>query len=86
MKREIGAACETCGENRDAYRVLVEKPEGKRQLGRSRCRREENTKMHLKQIGGDGVDWTDTAQNRSKRRALVNAVKNFRVVAGNLTG
>jgi hypothetical protein len=83
IKREIGVACDACGENRDAYRVLVGKPEGKTKLGKSRCRWEENVKMNLKQIGGDGVDWNDPAQNRSNRRVLVNAVKNFRVNEGN---
>ena len=39
--------------------------------------------MNLKQIGGDGVDWNDPAQNRGKRRALVKAVNNFRVNEGN---
>ena len=59
------------------------KPEGKSKLGRSRRRWEENVKMNLKQLGGDGVDWNDPARNRDKRRALVNEVKKFRVIVGN---
>jgi len=87
IKTEIGAASDTCGDNRDVYRVLVAKPEGKGKLGRSRRRWEENINMNLKQIGGDGEDWNDPARNRDKRRALVKAVKNLRVNAGNfLTG
>lgn len=61
----------------------MRKPEGKSKFGRPGRRWEENVKMNLKQIGGDGVDWNDPAQSRDKRRALVNAVKNFRVNAGN---
>jgi hypothetical protein len=41
----MGRACSTYGERRGAYRVLVRKPEGKRPLGRSRCRWEDNIKM-----------------------------------------
>jgi hypothetical protein len=45
-------------ETRDAYRILVGKPEGKRPLGRPRCRWVENIKMDLREIGWDGMDWT----------------------------
>jgi hypothetical protein len=45
------------GEKRNAYRVLVGKPEGKRPLGRPRRRWVENIKMDLREIGWDGVDW-----------------------------
>jgi hypothetical protein len=43
------------GEGKGVYRVLVERPEGKRPLGRPRCRREDNIKMDLRDIGIDGV-------------------------------
>jgi hypothetical protein len=46
------------GEPRNAYRILVGKPEGKRPLGRPRCRWVDNIKMDLREIGWDGVVWT----------------------------
>jgi hypothetical protein len=45
------------GENRNAYRTLVGKPEGKRSLGRPRCTWVDNIKMDLREIRWDGVDW-----------------------------
>jgi hypothetical protein len=57
----------------------VEKPEGKRPLGRPRRRWVENIKMDLREIGWAGVDWIDLAQDRDHWRALVNTVMNFRV-------
>jgi hypothetical protein len=67
------------GENRNAYRILVGKPEGKRPLGRPRCRWVSNIKMDLREIGRDGVDWIDMAQDRNQWRALVNTVLKLRV-------
>jgi hypothetical protein len=64
---------------RNAYRILVGKPEGKRPLGRPRRRRVDNIKMDLRAIRWDGVDWTDMAQDRDQWRALVNMVLNLRV-------
>jgi hypothetical protein len=64
---------------RDVYRLLVEKPEGKRPLGRSRRRWEDNIKMDLRQVGCRGMDLIDVAQDRDRWRALVNAVMNLRV-------
>ncbi|KAJ4441865.1 hypothetical protein ANN_11725 [Periplaneta americana] len=52
------------GESRNAYRVLVGRPEGKRPLGRPRPRCEENIKMDLRAVGYDGRDWTNLAQDR----------------------
>jgi hypothetical protein len=75
----MGRACSTNGEKRNAYRILVGKPEGKRQLGRPRNRRVDNIKMDLREIGWDGMDWIDLAQDRGKWRALVNTVMNLRV-------
>jgi hypothetical protein len=58
----------------------VGKPEGKRLLGRSRCRWEDNIKMDLREVGwGGGMDWIDLAQERDRWQALVNAVMNFQV-------
>jgi hypothetical protein len=57
------------GEGRGAYRILVRRPEGRRPLGRSRSRWEDNIKMDLKEVGWEGVDWTDMAQDRKRWRA-----------------
>jgi len=67
------------GEKRGVYRVLVGKLKGKRQLGRPRCRWENNIKMDLQEVGCGDMDWIDLAQDRDKWRALVNAVMNLRV-------
>jgi hypothetical protein len=48
MKNEMDRACSTNGEKRDAYRILVGKPEGKRPQGRPGLRRVDNVKMHLR--------------------------------------
>ena len=64
-------------ERRSVYRVLVGKPEGKRPLGRSRRRWEDNIKMDLQEVGCGGVDWIELAQNRDRWRAFVNAVMNL---------
>jgi hypothetical protein len=60
-----------------AYRILVGKPEGKRPLGRPRRRWVDNIKMDLREIGWDGMDWIDVAQDRDQWRALVNTVMNL---------
>jgi hypothetical protein len=67
------------GEKRNAHRILVGKPEGRRPLGRPRRRWVDNIKMDLREIGWDGVDWVDLAQERDHWRALVNTVMNLRV-------
>jgi hypothetical protein len=67
------------GYNRNAYRILVGMPEGKRRLGRPRRRRVDNIKMDLREIGWGVMDWIDLAQIRDQWRALVNAVMNLRV-------
>jgi len=67
------------GERRGVYRVLVGKPEGKRPLGRSRCKWEDTIKMGLQEVGCGGMDWIELAQDRDSWRALVNAVVNLQV-------
>ena len=58
----MGGACYTMEEMRGAYSVLVGKPEGKRPLGRSRRRWEDNNKVDLQEVGCGGVDRIDIAQ------------------------
>jgi hypothetical protein len=67
------------GEKRSMYRVLVGKPEGKRPLGRPRCRWEDNIKVDLQEVGCEGVDWIQLAQGGDRWRALVSAVMNLQV-------
>ena len=78
IMRWVGHVTRT-GEGRGVHRVLVEKPEGKRPLGRPRRRWKDNIKMDLHVVGCGGMDWTDLAQDRDRWRALVNAVMNIRV-------
>jgi hypothetical protein len=70
------------GENRVVHRVLVGKPEGKRPLGRPRCRWEDYVKMYLQEVWGGGCrgDWMELAQDRDRWRVLVGTVRDFRVL------
>jgi hypothetical protein len=69
------------GETSNAYRIglLVGKPEKKRPLKRPRHKWVDNIKMDLREIGWDGMDWIELAQDRNQWRALVNTVTNLRV-------
>jgi hypothetical protein len=75
----MGRICSMNGEKRDAYRILVGKPEEKRPLGMPRRRWMDNIKIHQREIGWDGMDWIDLAQDRDQWRALVNMVMSLRV-------
>jgi len=77
MRRVGHVAC--MGEDRGVHRVLVGKPEGKRPLGRSRRRWEDNIKMDLQEVGKGRGDWMELAQDRDRWRALVGTVRDFRV-------
>ena len=67
------------GQGKGMYRVLVGKPEGKRQLGRPRRRWEDNIKLDLQEVGGGCGEWLELAQDRDRWRALVSTVMNLRV-------
>jgi hypothetical protein len=68
----VGGTCST--QWRDVYRVLVGRPEGKRPLGRSRRRWEDNIKMEIREIGIDGANWIQLAQDRVHWRVSVKTV------------
>jgi hypothetical protein len=74
----MGRACSADGEGRGVYRVFLGKPEGKRPLGRPRCRWEDNIKIDLQEVGCGGMDWIELAPDRDRWRALVYAVTNLR--------
>jgi hypothetical protein len=67
------------GEGIGVFRVLVGRPGCKRPLGRPRRRWEDNIKMDLREIGIDGENWIQLAQDRVQWRTFVNTVMNLRV-------
>jgi hypothetical protein len=75
----MGGACNTNGEKRNAYRILVGNPEEKRSPRKLRRRWVDNIKTDLREIGWDDVNWIDVAQDRDYWRALVGTVLNLRV-------
>jgi len=64
---------------RNAYKILLGKPEGKRSLGRPKRTWEDNIRMDLREIGYEGVEWINLAQDRDQRRDRVNPLMNLRV-------
>jgi hypothetical protein len=62
-----------------ALKILKGKPTGKRPLGRSRRRWEDNIRMYLEEKGINAGNWVDSAQDRIYYRALANAALNFRI-------
>jgi hypothetical protein len=67
------------GEKRNTYRLLVEKPEGKRPLWRPRRRWVDNIRIDLGEVGWGDVDWIGLAKDRNRWRARVNSLLNLRV-------
>jgi hypothetical protein len=67
------------GEKRNAYRLLVGKPEGKRTLGKTRRWWVNNIRMDLVEVGWGDVDWIGLAKDSNRWRALVSSVLNLRV-------
>jgi hypothetical protein len=67
------------GEKRNAYRILVGKPEGKRPLGRPRRRWQDDIKMYVIEVGWGGMDWIDLAQDEDRWGVVANTVMNSRV-------
>jgi hypothetical protein len=67
------------GEKRNAYRLLVGKPEGRKPLGRPRRRWVDNIRMCLVELGWGDVSWIGLTQDRGRWRVPVNSVLNFRV-------
>ena len=66
-------------EDRGVYRVFVGKPEGRRPLGRLRCRWADNIRMDIQEVGCVYMDWIGLAQDGDRRRKFVSAVMNLRV-------
>jgi hypothetical protein len=75
----MGRACSTNGGKRNVYRILVRKLEGKRPLRRPRRRWVDDIKINLREIGWDGIDFIDLAQDRDQWRDLMNTVMNLLV-------
>jgi hypothetical protein len=75
----MGGAYSTNGEKRNAYRILVGKPEGKRPLGRPKRRWGDNIMMGIREIGWGFMDWIGLAVDRNQWKALVNTVMKLRV-------
>jgi hypothetical protein len=75
----MGGPCSTNGEKRNAYRLLMGKPDGKRPLRRPRSRWVDNIRMDLGEVGWGDVDWIGLSKDRNRRRDLVNSVLKLRV-------
>ena len=74
----MGRLCSQNG-GRRAFRILTGNRTGKRPVGRSRRRWEDNIRMDLKEIGINTRNWVDSAQDTDYWRVLVNAASNLRV-------
>ena len=78
-KSEMLGACSAYGREERRIEDLVWKPEGKKPLGKPRCRWEDNIKMDLQVVGCGGMDWIELAQDRDRWWARVDGVMNLRV-------
>jgi hypothetical protein len=76
---QMGGHVARMGSKRNAYRILMGKPEGKRPLGRPRRKWVDNIKMNVRKVGRIDMDYIDLAQDRDQWRALVNTVLNLQV-------
>ena len=75
----MGRVCSTYGGDERRIEVLVRKSDGKGPYGRPRRRWEDDTEMNLQEVGCEGMDWIELAQDRNRWWALMNAVMNLRV-------
>jgi hypothetical protein len=78
----VSESCRTCstnGEKRNACRIFVGKPEGRRPVGRTRRKWVDNINIDLGEIGWSGIDWILLTQDGDQWKALVNMVMNLRV-------
>jgi hypothetical protein len=73
----VGGTCGTHGRERVVYRVLVGRPDFERPLERPRRRWDDSVKLDLREIGFDGANWLQLAQNRVQWWAFANTVMNF---------
>jgi hypothetical protein len=77
VKDGMGKACSKHGKVCNAHKILVEKPEWKRSLGRPMHRQDDNIRVNLKKTGWEGVDWIHLDQDRDPRWAAANMNINF---------
>jgi len=75
----MGGACVAYGRGERCVQSLLGKPEGKKSLRRPRRRWEDNIKMDLQEVGCEGMDWIELAQDRDRWWTLVNVVMKLRV-------
>jgi hypothetical protein len=76
---EVGGANSTNGEKRNAYRLLVGEPEGRRQLGRPIRRWVDNIRMVFGEVGWGDVDWIGLSQDGNRWGVLLNSALNLQV-------
>jgi hypothetical protein len=76
-KNEMGGYVALIGERRGVYKVLMEKSEEKRPLGRPRRGWEDNIKLDLQEVSCGILDWIELAKDRDRWRAFVNLVMNL---------
>jgi hypothetical protein len=69
------------GGEKNVYKVLMGKPEGKKSLGIARRRWEDGIRMDLRELAWGSVEWIQLAQDRDRWRARVNTVMNLRILA-----